>query len=639
MWKALRFVFILNDRIPYSMFNVRCRSLRYLNVRRSSLAYAQDVNFSLNMLNLNLRFAPTGLSALGGIVRIKGIEMKILRIDVSNGNVKEETVPEALMLLGGRAFTSGWLFDHVDPGCEPLGPYNHLVIAPGLLAGTPSSSVHRLSVGAKSPLTGGIKESNSGGIVAYKMARLDIKAVVLEGVPPEDRWSVLHIGPDGVRFDAAGDLSGKGTEASALALHEVYGDDAALMVIGPAGEHRFNSAAIFNSDREGFAARVCGRGGMGAVMASKGFKAIVIDDAGAGPVSMVDSVGFKKGAGQYLDCLRKTPQTSEIYTKFGTAAMTDVANELGGLPTLNFRKGRFDGAEKINGRTLYRTIVERGGNPSHACMPGCVICSSNIYVDASGEPIVRSLEYETLVLFGPNCGIDDLDELARINRMCNDIGVDTIELGVAVGIAMDAGIIYFGDIGGVKQLLDQVREATTLGRVLGQGAAIAGKVLGVKRIPAVKGQAMAAYEPRAIKGHGVTFATSTMGADHTAGFTIREGLDSHQKNGQVEASGRMQVNGMLYDMLGVCLFAHPAVCHHHDVLTAMVNGRWGADMTTAGLRKIAADAMANERAFNRDAGLGPSSDRLPEIFYTERNPSSGTVFDITPEALGALKYE
>jgi len=586
-----------------------------------------------------LCFGISGLPAYGGFIRVKGIEMKILRIDVGDGNVEEEAAPEALWLLGGRAFTSRWISDHVNPECDPLGLYNQLVIAPGLLAGTPSSSVHRLSVGAKSPLTGGIKESNSGGTVAYKLARMDIKAVVLEGASPAGRWSVLYIGPDGVRFDAAGDLLGKGTEASARSLHHVYGDDTALMVIGPAGENRFNSAAIFNSDKEGFAARVCGRGGMGAVMAAKGVKAIVIDDAGSGSVSIADTVGFKKGSKQYIDCLRKTPQTSEIYTKFGTAAMTDVANELGGLPTLNFRKGRFEGAEKINGRTLYRTIVERGGNPSHACMPGCVICSSNIYVDASGEPIVRSLEYETLVLFGPNCGIDDLDELARINRLCNDIGVDTIELGVAVGIAMDAGIISFGDIGAVKRLLDEVREATILGRVLGQGAAITGKVFNVKRIPAVKGQAMAAYEPRAIKGHGVTFATSTMGADHTAGFTIREGLDSHKKDGQVEASGRMQVNGMLYDMLGVCLFAHPAVCNRHDALTDMINGRWGADITTAGLRQIAADAMATERAFNRKAGLGPSSDRLPEIFYTEENPSSGTVFDITPEALDGLKYE
>jgi aldehyde:ferredoxin oxidoreductase len=398
------------------------------------------------------------------------------------------------------------------------------------------------------------------------------------------------------------------------------------------------TAAILNSDKDGFPARVCGRGGMGAVMAAKGAKAIVIDDTGTSSVPLADQNRFKTAAKRYMALLKNTPQTKEIYTKFGTAAMTDVANELGGLPTRNFSRGRFEGADKITGRTLYPVITERGGDPSHACMPGCVICSSNIYVDKYGEPIVRSLEYETLVLFGPNCEIDDLDELARINQMCNDIGIDTIDLGVAMGIAMEAGLLPFGDADRVKDLIQEVRQGTVLGRMLGAGAAVTGKVLAVRRVPAVKGQAMAAYEPRAIKGHGVTFATSTMGADHTAGFTIREGLDSHDKDGQVKASARMQVNGMLYDSLGVCLFAHVAVKNHHDVLTEMVNGRWGTDYSVDELRQMAVVAMNAERAFNRSAGLGPASDCLPE-FCQDPNPSSGTTFDITPNELNRLTYE
>jgi aldehyde:ferredoxin oxidoreductase len=241
-------------------------------------------------------------------------------------------------------------------------------------------------------------------------------------------------------------------------------------------------------------------------------------------------------------------------------------------------------------------------------------------------------------MFGPNCGIDDLDELAQINRICNDIGVDSIDLGGAIGIAMEAGLLPFGDIAGVKRLLEEVRQDTLLGRVLGQGGAITGKVLGVRRIPAVKGQVMAAYEPRSIKGHGVTFATSTMGADHTAGFTIREGLDSHQKEGQVAASARMQVNGMIYDSLGVCLFAHAAVRNNHELLAEMVNGRWGTNLTPSDLREIAIKALEEDRDFNRRAGLGSSTDRLPEIFCEEVNPSSGTVFDIPPSELDELKY-
>ncbi len=564
--------------------------------------------------------------------------LRTLKINVSTKAVVEESVPEALMLLGGRAFTSHWVSNHVDPESSPLGGKNRLVIAPGLLAGTPASSVHRLSVGAKSPLTQGIKESNSGGNVAYKLARLGIKSIVLEGVPKEDEWEVLRVRPKGVTFESAIDFQGKGTEESAASLRARYGQDIAFMVIGPAGERRLSIAAILNSDLEGFPARICGRGGMGAVMGSKGIKAIVIDDSGTKGISLADVEAFRQAAKRYHKRLQETPQTSEVYTKYGTAAMVDVTNELGGLPTKNFSCGRFVGASKINGRTIYQTILERGGDPSHACMPGCIIRSSNIYVDKGGKPIVRSLEYETLVMFGPNCGIDDLDELAQINRICNDIGVDSIDLGGAIGIAMEAGLISFGDIAGVKRLIEEVRQNTLLGRVLGQGGVITGKILGVRRIPAVKGQIMAAYEPRAIKGHGVTFATSTMGADHTAGFTIREGPSSHHKKGQVETSGRMQVNGMIYDSLGICLFAHVAIREHHEILADFVRGRWGLGITASELRTMAIRALEEERGFNRKAGLGPASDRLPEIFCEEVNPSSGTTFDLSASELDALKY-
>jgi len=552
--------------------------------------------------------------------------------------VAEEAVPSPLARLGGRAFTSHWISTHVEPACDPLGRKNQLVIAPGLLAGTPASSVHRLSVGAKSPLTNGIKESNSGGNVAYKLARLGIKAIILEDVAKENKLLILRIDPHGVTFEPAAELARRGTEECAAKIHASYGKDVALMVIGPAGENLFNTAAILNSDREGFACRVCGRGGMGAVMGSKGIKAIVIDDSGTNSVALADHDRFRTFSRNYHKCLKETPQTSEIYTKYGTAAMVDITNELGGLPCRNFSAGRDVQADRINGRTIYRTIIQRGGNPSHACMPGCLIRSSNIYVDQTGRTIVRSLEYETLVMLGPNCGIDDLDELARMNQLCNDIGVDSIDLGGAIAIAMEGGVIPFGDAAAVKKIISGIWQGKLLSRIVCQGGAVTGKVLGVRRIPAVKGQVMPAYDPRAIKGHGVTFATSTMGADHTAGFTIREELPSHQKEGQVDASGRMQVNGMIYDSLGVCLFAHAAIRDRQQILAELVNARWGTNVTALDLRAMAIEALEEERQFNRRAGLGPSSDRLPEIFYEEVNPSSGTVFDISPSELDEIKY-
>ncbi len=564
--------------------------------------------------------------------------LKIVHINTRERNFRTEGVPGDFEKLGGRAFTSRWVFRNIDPEADPLGRKNQLIIAPGLLAGTPASSVHRLSVGAKSPLTSGIKESNSGGNVALKLARLGIKALILEELPADETLWVLKLNKNGVCFESAADLSGKGTEEAAAILHSRYGKEVGLMIIGPAGEKRCLTAAILNSDREGYPARLCGRGGMGAVLGSKGVKAVVVDDDATEKVPMADEQAFRESVRKYTELLRTTPQTSEVYTKYGTAAMVDVTNALGGLPTKNFSRGSFEGVEKINGRALYQTIVARGGDPSHACMPGCIIRSSNIYVDTAGKPIVRSLEYETMVMFGSNCGIDNLDELAEINRICNDIGVDSIDLGGAVGIAMEADLIPYGDTVAAKKALEEIRRGTLLGRILGQGGAITGKVLGIRRVPAVKGQVMAAYEPRAIKGHGVTFATSTMGADHTAGFTIREGLDSHERKGQVEASGRMQVNGMIYDSLGVCLFAHVAVKEHHDILAEMVKGRWGWKWGVGELREMAIGTLREEREFNCRAGLGPATDRLPEIFSEEVNPSSGTTFDFSPEELDATEY-
>ena len=401
--------------------------------------------------------------------------LKIICINTRDRAFRTETVSGDFEKLGGRAFTSRWVFRNVDPEADPLGRKNQLVIAPGLLAGTPASSVHRLSVGAKSPLTSGIKESNSGGNVALKLARIGIKAIVLEDLPVDETFWVLKINKNGACFESAADLSGKGTEEASAMLHSRYGKEVGLMIIGPAGEKRCLTAAILNSDREGYPSRLCGRGGMGAVLGSKGIKAVVIDDDAAGKVPLADEEAFKESARKYTELLRTTPQTSEIYTKYGTAAMVDVTNALGGLPTKNFSRGSFEGAEKINGRALYQTIVARGGDPSHACMPGCIIRSSNIYVDAAGKSIVRSLEYETMVMFGPNCGIDNLDELAEINRLCNDIGVDSIDLGGAVGIAMEAGLIPYGNAAAVKKALEETRSGALLGRILGQGGAVRAK--------------------------------------------------------------------------------------------------------------------------------------------------------------------
>ncbi|MBC7325410.1 MAG: aldehyde ferredoxin oxidoreductase, partial [Moorella sp. (in: Bacteria)] len=241
-------------------------------------------------------------------------------------------------------------------------------------------------------------------------------------------------------------------------------------------------------------------------------------------------------------------------------------------------------------------------------------------------------EYETIGMFGANLEIDDLDTIARCNYLCNDLGLDTIETAVAIGLAMQAGVLPFGDRAGVLNLLPAIGRGTTvLGRVLGQGAAVTGRVLGVTNIPAVKGQALPAYDPRSLKGIGVTYATSPMGADHTAGPTARAKVDHLNPQGQVELSRRVQLNSAIYDNLGLCLFVTAAVGARPQILADLLNARYGWQWGVEDLFELSKKTILMEREFNRRAGFTPAHDRLPEFFCTEPLPETNSVFDVPQE--------
>ncbi|MEW6664539.1 MAG: aldehyde ferredoxin oxidoreductase C-terminal domain-containing protein [Thermodesulfobacteriota bacterium] len=561
---------------------------------------------------------------------------RIIRINLGQTSVSYEAVPEAYELLGGRSLCSAIITKEVPPECEALGKDNKLVFAPGLLADIAVSSVHRISVGGKSPLTKGIKESNAGGQVARMMARLGIKALIVEGKSISGGLLALRLDRNGVEILEAGFLQGLKASECAQRIKEKHGEHVGMILVGPAGERRLLAGAIILTDKDGVPARFAARGGLGAVMGSKGLKAIIVDDRGTRPVKPRNASAFKVAKKRYALALSRNPVTSEIQRNFGTTAMVDVTQELGGLPTRNFSTGRTENAHKINGPALRKRILERGGDPGHACVTGCTIRSSNIYVDRQGKPLVRSLEYETIVMCGTNCGIDELDDIAEINRFCNEFGLDTIEIGGSLGIAMEAGLLRFGDAEGAKRLLNEIETGTVTGRMMGNGAAITGTVLGVERIPAVKGQMMPGYDPRAIKGHGVTYATSPMGADHTAGMTIREGLDQSSHLGQAESSRTMQMIAVIYDSLGVCLFTNPAVRRDLNLLVDLVNSCFGVDLDLDDLWAMARKTLLTEVEFNRAGGLGPARDRLPGMFIEEVLDSSGTVFDVPNEQLDAV---
>ncbi|KIX15362.1 aldehyde ferredoxin oxidoreductase family protein [Dethiosulfatarculus sandiegensis] len=568
---------------------------------------------------------------------------KILRVDMAAKSTKFEDVPEKWQGLGGRGFTSAVVADEVDPTATAIGPLNKLIFAPGLLGGTNCANSGRLSVGAKSPLTGGIKESNTGGQAGAYLAKLGIHGIIVEGIPSDDALFLLKVGKDKAELVAAGHLKGLGNYDTVAKLVQEYGDKCGYVSIGQAGENLMNSASVAFTDRELRPSRHAGRGGLGAVMGSKKLKAIVIDPEGGASSPIADKEAFKAAAKRFAKALSEHPVTSGGLPTYGTNVLTNILNEAGGLPTRNFSAGNFEGAEKVSGETLNEVTVKRGGNPTHGCMTGCMIRCSGIYVDEKGDYVSKWPEYETVWAWGPNCGIDDLDAIARIDYMCDDFGLDTIDTGCAMAVAMEAGILNFGDAKGAEKLLAEVGEGTPMGKVIGAGTATTGRVLGVSRVPVVKGQSMPAYDPRSVKGLGVTYATTPMGADHTAGYATTANIlkvggdvDPLKSQGQIELSQGLQVATASIDTAGLCLFVAFAVLDIPDALAAivdMLNAKYGWTITADDVNDLGKKVLTIEKDFNTKAGFNKADDRLPDFFKYEKLPPHNVVFDVSDEEL------
>lgn len=571
---------------------------------------------------------------------------RLLRINMGDRSVKWEDMPSEFALLGGRALTSRLIHDEVSPTAHPLGANNKLIFAPGFLTGTHAPSSGRLSVGGKSPLTGGIKESNAGGITGQQLANLGVAALIVEGQPEKGSWFILVLDDKGPRFEKADGLLGLGCYELNKRLWSKYGEGCGIIAIGPAGEALMPTAGISTNDRENDPGRYAGRGGLGAVMASKGLKAIVVKSKDVFGVPVADAEKFRDAAKRLAKALVDHPVSGQVLPTYGTGVLVNILNEAGALPTCNFKNGRFEGAAKIGGEAMAEVVKARGGKGKmgHGCSPGCVIRCSNIYPDKNGEALCTPIEYESAWALGANLGIDVLDDIAMLNRLCNDIGLDTVEIGVAFGVLMEAGLLPFGDSKKAIELLDkEVRHATPLGRIIGSGAAAAGRAYGVTRIPTVKGQSMPAYDPRAVKGLGVTYATSPMGADHTAGYATATNIlkvggyvDPLKAEGQVELSRNLQVATALVDGIGLCLFSAFALLDMPEAMTAacdLVAAKGG--VTFGGDEAVAYGqrVLSLERAFNRAAGFGPADDRLPEFMYNELLPPHNVTFDVPDEQL------
>jgi len=334
--------------------------------------------------------------------------------------------------------------------------------------------------------------------------------------------------------------------------------------------------------------------------------------------------------------LKSHPTTGKVLPTYGTTTLVKMVNELGALPTRNYSSGQFERAEEISGDTFLNLISQRGGRTGHACHPGCVIKCSNVFNSSEGEYVTSGLEYETIGMLGANCGISSLDVIAKADRLCDDLGLDTVETGAAIGIAMEAGILNFGDGEAMLSLIREVGKGTIMGRLLGHGSVITGKVLGVNRVPAVKGQSMAAYDPRTLKGVGVTYATSPMGADHTGGNGLGGDVDPLKPEGQIEYSIKFQEAAAYFDSLGLCWFTRAPILGDLTLVTEIANSLFGTDWGPEDIVNIGKMVMRFEKDFNKRAGFNESHDRLPEFMLTEKNRPHETVFDVSAPEMAKL---
>lgn len=575
------------------------------------------------------------------------MDFKILRVNMATKKCSFEDIPAEYAGMGGRGLTSLIVSKEVEPTCGPLGPFNKLVFAPGMLGGTNAANANRISVGCKSPMTGGIKEANSGGQPGGHLAQLGIYAIIVEDVAEKGTWWQLELGKDSAKL-VPSNVNGLDNYDAVAKLREKYGDKCSYVSIGRAGEFKLTAASIAFTDRELRPSRHAGRGGVGAVMGAKGLKAMIINPQGGAAHPLKDPEAFKAAAKRFAQALMSHPVCGQGLANYGTAVLVNILHEAGGLPTNNFSKGRFDGHDAISGETMNQLTTERGGEGkvAHGCMSGCIMRCSGIFPDKKGKEMGKWPEYETLWAFGANSGIDKIEMIAQFDKICDDVGVDTIDIGAAMAVLMEAGVLEFGDAEGALGLMKEISKGSPMGRILGSGAGIAGKVYGQYRVPVVKGQSLPAYDPRAVKGQGVTYATTPMGADHTAGYAVTANIlgiggtvDPLSKAGQLELSRNLQIATASVDATGLCLFVAFAVLDNPDALVAivdMLNAKYGISLVLDDVTTLGKKILDIELDFNRRAGFTEADDRLPEFFSTEKFPPHNLTFDITPEELDTV---
>ncbi len=556
---------------------------------------------------------------------------KIIRVDMTNQTTSIESFPTEWKLLGGRALLAKILLGECDPTCDPLGPDNVLVMAPGTLSGTSAPTSGRLSIGCKSPLTNGIKEANVGGDPGQDLMKLGFRAIVVTGQPPnrDGRWG-LKVSADAVELVAADEDKGRWNYALCEKLLADQPKSASVISIGPAGEHMMKGASIActDDDKARRPARQAARGGVGAVMGSKCLKWVLIDPAKTPLRRAAERKAFAAYIKQFSKSYRDTRHAN---FKYGTSAVVPAANMLHTFPYKNRTEGRNPEAEKLDGARIMESFESRGGE-MHNCMAGCIVQCSNIVHDKDGNYQTSALEFETLTLLGSCCAINDWEEVAVLDRLCDEIGLDTIETGAAIAVYMDSNGMEWGDAEGAKRLLrEEIANGTELGHQIGDGALSIGTARNHHRIPVAKGQAMPAWDPRPLKATGITYCSSAQGADHTAGLVIDPKIDGEAA---AVASQEIQIVNAICDSTGFCMFLGPSIDETRQFFTPF----FGEEVTCEDVAAIGWECMQDEWAFNERAGLTATDDSMADCLRDEGiGPDHAMKFDVPDDIVRMVR--
>jgi len=561
----------------------------------------------------------------------------ILRVDLTSGKITKEPLNIQLAhdFIGERGLAAKMLFDEVDPAIDALSPANKLFFAPGPLTGTFAPSVGRYDVVCKSPLTGAIAGSNSGGSFGPELKYAGYDMVIFEGKSAKPVY--LWIKDDQVELRDASTVWGKEVPETTDLLRAETDEDAMVACIGPAGEKLSLIASIMNE-----MGRAAGRSGVGAVMGSKKLKAVVV--VGTGSVKIGDKAVFDAAQLDARAKIKAHPVGGAGLKAYGTDVLVNILNSVGSLPTRNFHEGYFPTADKVGGESLAKNNLIRPRG-CFSCIIECGRATKVTNPKFAGEG--EGPEYETAWGFGPDCGIDNLDAVIKANYLCNDLGLDCISAATTIACAMDlyeAGIITLKDTGGIPVNFGNAEVMVELTRMMAYREGFGDKLAdGSFRLASayghpeysmsVKKQEMPAYDPRGVQGIGLHYATSNRGGCHVRGYTIAPEVlgnpfkvDQHATDGKPEVVKIFQDLTAALDSTGACLFTTFGI--GGDELAALLSGATGVKYTTEDFMTAGERIWNLERLWNLKAGMSGEDDTLPERLLKDpipAGPSKGEV--------------